>query len=140
MVRVTLLFLLASFTAPALAIYKCESNGKVTYSDEHCPGGKVLDTGGAPVVDADVVARQAAQEKNRLKRLEHERHKLEAQEEKQQQRAAHAAAAKQKRCSLLDRRRKWADEDAAAATGKSHEKTKLKARRVAEQFDAECGR
>jgi len=136
MLRTMFLLLLGSLTAPAFAVYKCESNGTVTYSDQHCPGGKVLDTGSAPATGD--TARQNAENKAQLKRLEHERHKREAQEEKEQQRAAHAAAAKQKKCSLLARRSKWANEDAPAATGKAREKTKLKARRVAEQFEAEC--
>ena len=135
MSRMMFLFLLASFAAPAFAVYTCESNGTITYSDQQCPGGKVLDTSSAPASDT---TRQNAEDKAKLKRLEHERHKREAQEEKEQQRAAHAAASKQKKCSLLARRSQWANEDAAAATGKAKEKTKLKARRVAEQFEAEC--
>ncbi len=35
--------LLLLFSAPAMAIYKCEAGGKTTYSDEWCPGGKTVD-------------------------------------------------------------------------------------------------
>jgi type IV secretory pathway VirB10-like protein len=140
MLRIMLLCLLAFFAAPALAIYKCDSQGKVSYGDEPCPGGQALNIGGTPPANADtaVAEKRTAQEKTRVKRLENERHKREAQDEKELQRAAHAAAAKQKKCALLARRQKWANEDAAAATGKSSAKARLKARRVAEQFDTDC--
>jgi hypothetical protein len=141
MLRIVLLCLLASVAAPALAIFKCESNGRVTYGDAPCPGGKTVNIDSTAPINANAAAvaeRQTAQEKTSLKRLENERHKREAREEKESQRVAHTAAAKQKKCSLLARRKKWADADAATATGKSSEKAKLKARRVAEQLDADC--
>jgi hypothetical protein len=140
MLRFMLLCVLTSIAAPALAIYKCESNGRISYGEAPCPGGKTVDIGGTAAAgdNAGMAEKQTAQEKTRLKRLENERHKREAREEKELQRAAHAAAAKKKRCSLLTQRKQWAEADAAAATGKSSEKAKLKARRVAEQIDMDC--
>jgi hypothetical protein len=140
MLRTLLLLILATLAAPALAVYKCESGGKVTYSDEPCPGGKVMELGNTQPQDAAAMKKQLAEEKKKSSQLEKERHHREAVEEKERLRTAHTAAAKQKRCSLLARRKRWADEDVAATAGKSADRARLKARRVSEQFDAECGR
>lgn len=142
--RQLMLYLLISASAPAMAIYKCESDGKPVYSDAPCAGGKMLDIATAPTVtDTNSAKRQAADEKVQLQRIEKERQKQEAQEEKErkkrQQQASRAQTAKHKKCSSLERRKRWAEEDAAAATGKSVNKAKQKVRRATEQFSAECG-
>lgn len=129
------LFLVLS--APAFAIYKCEADGKFSYSDTLCLNGKALDLA-ASVPDAASAKQQALQEKSALQHLENDRHKREAREEKEQQRAARAYASRQKKCATLARKRKWADEDLASAKLKSIEKTKRKSRRLAEQYDAQC--
>lgn len=128
-------FLLAS---PALAIYKCQSDHGTIYSDTPCPNAKVLDINSAAPADPDNARHQAAQEKKSLKQLEDARHKSERIEEKDRQRAARAQATVRKTCAKLALRKKWADEDAASATGKSADKARRKARRVEEQFQAEC--
>ncbi len=145
MSKILLLSLLVSISSPALAIYKCESNGKVTYSDEPCRGGKVIElrepAGKTPLPpDAADARRQIAREKSEVKRLENERHKREAAEDKQQQKIARVYAARQKKCSLQALRKKWSEEDAATATGNSAEKAKRIARRKAEQYEKECGK
>ncbi|MEN3297196.1 MAG: hypothetical protein V7642_6449 [Burkholderiales bacterium] len=139
MLRTVLLCLLVFSSTPALALYKCKSGDSITYSDQQCPGGQVLDAN-VPPADASRARKQADEDKKQLKHLENARRKQEAQEEKQRQRAAHEHAVKQKRCSLLAQRKKWADEDASKATGKSTERAQLKARRVAEQVELECGK
>jgi hypothetical protein len=140
MLRTVLLCLLVFSSAPALALYKCKSGDKITYSDESCANGQTLDINTAPFGDSAQARQQAAEQERKLKRLENERRKQEAQEEKERQRAAHAIAAKQKRCNTLERRKKWADEDLAKATGRSSDRAKIKLRRIAEQFDDECGK
>ncbi len=138
--RGALLGLLAAACSPALAIYKCEADGRTAYSDTPCPGGQVLGIAPAPSA-ADLVRseKQAARDRARIKQSENEKRKLEAQEEKERQRAAHVAAAHRKRCSLLERRKSYAEEDAASAKGKSVARAKLRARRVEEKFEEECG-
>lgn len=136
--RALLLGLLLSLSAPAFAVYKCESDKKVSYSDIPCPDAKVLDIGGAASPDAAHARQQATQEKKKLTQLEAARHKMEAKEEKERQQAARANAAARKTCAKLALRKKWADEDAASATGKSAVKAKQKARRAAEQHQSEC--
>lgn len=140
--------LLLSVAAPAFAIYKCDTNGKVMYSEAPCPGGKVLDIDTAPPADASKADKQAARErratlrmeKRETLRMENERRKREAREEREQRRAAKAHAAKQKKCATLVRRQRWAEEDAASATGRSADKARRKARRAAEVVEDECGK
>lgn len=140
LVRTALLCLSISFSAPVLAIYKCESNGKVIYSDAPCAGGKALDISNVSPTDAAAAKRQLAQEQSKLRKIEGERLKREAIEEKERQRIARDNEAKQRRCTGLAQRKKWADEDAAAATGKASEKARRKANRATEQFEATCGK
>lgn len=139
MVLRTLLFsVFIAASAPALAIYKCESGGKIGYSDAPCPNGRKLDVDHAPPPDAQSAKDQARRDKAALRRIDAEKRKLEAREEKEHRRAAHASAAREKKCKTLAMRSKWADQDAASAIGKSAHKAKLKASRLAEQFATEC--
>ncbi|EJL81168.1 hypothetical protein PMI16_04774 [Herbaspirillum sp. CF444] len=132
--------------APAWAIYKCEADGKVTYSDAACADGKTLnvDTGksGAGIARTPT---QAAGDKTQSQRLEHERARADKQQAKARQKAEREAARaklvedKQKRkCTLLAQRKKWADEDLRTATVKNLEKARRKSLRVNEQYQAEC--
>jgi hypothetical protein len=138
MFRSYLLVFLLSPTLPALAVYKCEANGKVTYTDAPCLSAQVLDIERHPPAAAAQAIKQAAQEKDTLKQLESDRRRQEAQEEKLQRRASKSQAAARKKCANLARRKKWADEDTVAATGKAVEKARRKARRLAEQHEDEC--
>ncbi len=134
-------FLFASLlccSVPALAIYKCEAGGKMTYSDSPCAGGKVLDIDGAPAADAQRAAEQAARDKKTLKRLEDQQRKQTAKDKQALQRSAKAEANRQKKCTSLERRQRWAAEDAAHATGKSAERAKQKARRAVEAYEDAC--
>jgi hypothetical protein len=139
MLRAILLCSLFSLSAPALALYKCKSGDKITYSDQQCPEGEVLHAGNPPG-DVAKARKQAAEEKKELQRLENARRRREAQEEKERQRTAHDYAVKQKRCTLLAQRKRWADEDVSTSIGKSNERARVKARRVAESFELECGK
>lgn len=123
-------------STPAFAVYKCESNGHVTYSDSSCPGGRQLDIPPAP--DSAEARQRAVQEQQALKRLENERRKAELQEAKGRQQAANRQAARRRKCASLERRKKWAAEDAATTYIRSAEKAKRKARRAEETFEAEC--
>jgi hypothetical protein len=131
--------LLVSLSMPAFAIYKCEAGGKVAYSDTRCAGGQTIDVDNAASDNGAQSRRELAQQKAELKRLESMRHKQEAQQAKLRRTAARAEAAKQKKCGSLARRKKWADEDVAAATGKSAERARRKAQRARETYEDECG-
>jgi hypothetical protein len=121
----------------AEAAYRCENDGKISYSDAPCAGGKLIEGPGASPADP-TSTRRLAEQKRELHRLEAQRHKQEASEEKEQRQAARASAARHKKCGSLERRKRWAQEDAASASGKSADKTKRRARRVSEQYEAEC--
>lgn len=131
---------LTTLAAPAFAIFKCETGGKVTYSDEACPGGKVLDVNTSAATKSPDGNRQLAQEKSKLKRLEKERHRREAKEERERRGAARASAARQKKCAALARRQKRAAENVSRSVGKANEKARLKLRHITEDYEAECGR
>jgi hypothetical protein len=143
MLRTLLIPFLLSFSMPALAIYKCESGGKVSYRDSPCPSGKVTifpdkTDDNATAANAAKAKRQLTEQKNEAARLEKARHRREAIEEKEQRRADKIAAAKRKTCASLARHKKWSDEDAAAANGRAADKAKIKARRANEKYEAEC--
>lgn len=131
--------LLLFCTAPAFAIYKCESGGKVIYSDEACAGGKALNINAAPPADADAAMLRAEQERQLAERLGNARQKRDAADEKEMRRTARADAQQQRKCAKLARQQKWADEDAASASGKRVEAARRKAQRLADDYIAECG-
>jgi hypothetical protein len=139
MLRLILTTLLLATCAPALAVYKCESGGKLSYSDTPCLGGKnIMMSEAVEPADATDANSRLLRDKAEVNRLERERHQREAHDEKERQQAARAVARNQKKCDSLALRKKWAEEDAAHATGKSAEKIKRKAHRSAEKFELEC--
>ncbi len=131
---------LATFLRPAFAIYKCEVNGKVTYSDATCPGGILLDLNSAPAMDSSVEDRQLEQEKITLKQLEKERHRREAKDQKELKKANRSSATRRRRCDALALQQKHAAEDIPKSIGKAHEKARTKLRRITEAYEAKCGR
>lgn len=139
MLRLLLIGLLATASVPALAVYKCQAGGSVTYSDTPCPGAKELKLDTQPLGSASRSEKQVAEDKKTLMRLERERRRDDAEQEKDRRRTAKARAAEKKKCASLARREQWAREDAASALGKTAEKAKLRARRATQQYEEECG-
>lgn len=137
---ISLLLLACSF--PAMAVYKCETGRSVSYSDIPCTGGKssTLDTAHNTVGPEPEAAENPGLERQKttLQQLERTRHRREAREEKEAQKIARVRAARQKKCAGLAQRQKWREEDAAQAVGKTAERTRLKARRMAEAYRLEC--
>lgn len=140
--RLLLSFVLIACPLPALAVYKCEDGRAVTYGDTPCRSGKssMIDTGpntvgAAPAPDDTRLEQQKAD----LQRLQEMRHRREAREEKAAQKVARARAIQDKKCAKLTLQQKWREEDAAMAVGKTTEKARLKARRMAETVQLECG-
>ncbi len=140
-----LLVLLVSLTFPgsALAIYKCESGGQTVYSDTPCHNGKTERmqeiTVNTAATDAALAQKQAQQDKQELQRLQQERHKQEKVDALQQEKRNKASAAKKQKCAESAQRVKWANEDAASASGKTVERARQKARRTAEKHHLTCG-
>lgn len=135
-------FVLLACPLPALAIYKCETGGTVSYSDAPCSSGKsrkiMTDNMGDGTTSGPAESRLEEQ-KAELQRLQEARYRREAQDEKAAQKIIRAHAAKQKKCAKLKLQQKWREEDAALAAGKASERARLKARRMAEAMTLECG-
>ncbi len=141
--RSLLAVLMLAAGVSAHATFRCDTQGKVTYSDVACDGSLAvpatdLRTPATIKAEQDNALRQAAADKLRLQRLEAARNKLEHAERKERLHASAVASAQRRKCETLAQRRKWADEDAASASGRRIEKTSRKARRVAEQYVLEC--
>lgn len=135
------LLLMLGLASPTWAVFKCDSGGKIEYTDTPCEGGgKVLDVNTSPPADAASASRQAAQEKRHLNSLERERHKREAADDRALKKASRERAARHKKCSTHARRQKQANEDVARTTGMANERARRKAQRITEAYEAECGR
>ena len=135
-----LLLLMFAAAAPAWAVFKCESGGKVSYTDSPCDGGKVLDIDAREPAAAAAERRHAAHERQQLKSLERERHKREAADERDLKKASRESVARHKKCAAHAQRQKLAREDVARATGLANEKARRKEQRVTDAYEAECGR
>ena len=82
-----LLSLLMAVSMPALAIYKCESHGRTTYTDTPC--GAAQSELPPPAAPSDPVGarRQAASERSQLARIEKNQEQARASHERQQKRS-----------------------------------------------------
>lgn len=146
MTAILRLFALMTFLVyPALAhaVYKCEVQGKILYSDGPCADGKVtaIDTTSSQVSEtlANEGAQRSRHERDTLKHLQSSRQKDEAAEDKARQKRVRAQEALQKKCRSLAMKLKWSEEDVAEASGKSAEKARRTAQRHREKYHAECG-
>lgn len=137
-----LLLVLLSFSAPALAVYKCESANKTIYSDLPCDTGKADSMKeiaiATPTVDTASAQKKLKEDKQELQRLQQRRQKQDAIEERQREKHYKAAEAKKKKCAESAQRVKWANEDAASASPKTAERAKRKAQRAAEKHQLSC--
>jgi hypothetical protein len=134
-------FFVAVFTGAdaAAAIHKCEFAGKTTYTETPCPGGKTLDINDSvSATRRDSATQRAAKEKTALKRLEAARAKIEVKQEKEDNATDKRNAGKREKCDKLALGKKWAEEDAAKASGKAVEKAKTNARRAGETYALAC--
>lgn len=142
MLKILLTCLFISISAPALAIYKCESNDKISYSESPCQSGKTTNLSSQmtqpSATETAQAKRTSAQEKIKVSKLENARHKREEKEEKQQTKEAHAYAAKQKKCATLALRKKWSSEDVTNSSIKKRAVKQRKAQRLAEKYALEC--
>lgn len=142
MLRILLTSSLLLLSQPAFAIYKCNNGEKISYRDTPCTDGK-----GTDITDqvqdkrstaATETMRRTSQQKQEAERLAAERHKREAQDDKARRIVARSTALKAKKCASLAQRVKWANEDAASASGKAAEKAKRKARRITDSYQVQC--
>ncbi len=141
MISIAILALLTAYASAALALNKCEADGKITYTEAPCPGAKTLDTDNRPAADIASAKQRAAKEKTDLKRIEVQRAKSEAQQARTDQAAARLAKVQDRKaakCDKLALRKQWAEEDAAKASGKTQEKAKTRAHRAGQAYTLAC--
>lgn len=123
----------------ALAVYRCESQGHVTYADLPCPGSKIeisneANEASAPISEADPTKKER-REVNRLQKLREQR---ERQDQQIRDLAARGAAARERKCRSLALQVKWREEDVRESTLDKATKAKIRLRRAIEKFDTEC--
>nr|WP_314623861.1 DUF4124 domain-containing protein [uncultured Noviherbaspirillum sp.] len=142
-----LLSLLMAVSMPAAAVYKCESQGHVTYADMPC-GPKQTAMPSLPFLpppaDAAGAREQAANERRQLAAIakSREAERVASEREQWRQKSDKAGLAHQRKCASLALEKKWSAEDAGSLPHTVSEKTqglKKAARRKAERHAAECG-
>lgn len=140
-VAVLMAIAMAAFiTAPAAAVHRCESGGKLSYSDLPCPGASTLKIDDAPPAsrkpaEADVSQQRQATELSRLQQL---RELRERQDQRIRDLAARGAAAREKKCRTLAMQRKWHEEDLRDASLKQEVNARKRLRRTEERYREEC--
>ena len=120
----------------AHAVYRCESQGVVSYSDLPCNGHE-LELSSQPAAaarDNDVMK----QERGEVSRLQKLREQRERQDQQIRDLSARGAAARERKCRSLALQVKWREEDVRESTLDKAQKAKVRLRRAEEKFDSEC--
>jgi hypothetical protein len=115
--------------AGAQTIYKCTTNGKVSYGEQPCAAGKTTQLAVSPAPSGEQAAAALERDKARLAALQKERAAVLS--------GAPIPSMRQK-CDRLRLQVKWADEDAARAGKEAATAARLKARRQAEALAVQC--
>ncbi|MBM3364538.1 MAG: hypothetical protein FJY48_02355 [Betaproteobacteria bacterium] len=120
----------------AYAVYRCESSGKISYSDLPCAGSQLDISQASSTTDsADPVSKNERSEVSRLQKLREQR---ERQDQQIRDLAARGAAARERKCRSLALQVKWREEDVRESTLDKAHKAKIRLRRATEKFDSEC--
>lgn len=132
----------ACASAPAQTIYKCSTNGKVTYGGQPCSAGTqaTLDVPPPPPPDPELKERLSRQ-KALAESLEKERRDAAVQAAKAARPVTAARVSpQQQRCEKLRLQLKWAEADLRKAAGPATKALRLKVERQAEALAVECQR
>ncbi len=120
----------------ANAIYRCEQQGSIIYTEFPCAGREVPITSSAPSPqNNDALLKHERGEVARLQRLREQR---ERQDQQIRDLAARGAAARDRKCRSLALQVKWREEDVRESTLDKAQKAITRLRRAQEKFDAEC--
>ena len=141
MTKILCFIIALALSAPASAVFKCDQNGKVTYSDQACPDGQGSMMTLRPTTTTD--AMQQARQRAREEKLAVEKFEKTAQldalrEQAARRQQARTLAAHQRLCATLAQQKKWREEDSLHASQKSSEKARRNAQRAAEKYAAQC--
>jgi hypothetical protein len=117
-------------------VYRCESQGTVSYSDLPCNGHQ-LELSNQPTATSrdDDAMKHERSEVSRLQKLREQR---ERQDQQIRDLAARGAAARERKCRSLALQVKWRQEDVQESTLDKAQKAKVRLRRAEEKFDSEC--
>jgi hypothetical protein len=141
MLRAALMGVCLLACLPAWAIYKCEVDGKIAYSEAPCQGGKETRIAAPEPEPADVRSahKQAVRQKQEADRLTQARHDREARDAKLQKRSAGDAAAHEKKCRKLALHKARTANDTTGRTRLDIEAVNQRAKQAAQKYEAECG-
>ncbi|MEN3276736.1 MAG: hypothetical protein V7631_2526 [Massilia sp.] len=135
-------FLLAGGVAAqpqAGTVYKCVTDGKVSYGEHPCARGATTTLAvPATPTDAAVATARLARDKARLAQLEKRRNAQAVLNERERARTARSAATLRQKCERLRLKSRWADEDLQRAGREAKNAARLKAQRQAEVLAVEC--
>lgn len=142
--RIILPLLLCGLCTPSHAIYKCQAQGSVTYSDRPCEG-RPLDLPPPPPPSSSSSAKSdnsgsdaLRREKSEVTRLQRIREQRERQDQQIRDLAARGAAARERKCKSLSLQLRWREEDLREANLQETKKARVRARRAAEKLAMEC--
>ena len=137
----TAIFLsLSCFTSPASAIYKCEQDDVITYTDIPCDGQELSVTLPQKSRSAEEKSddKLLAREKKEVEKLQAIREQRERQDKQIRDLSARGAAARERKCKSLALQLKWREEDLREAPLTEQAKARKMARRAAEKYRTDC--
>ena len=130
--------LLVALLSPlsALAVFRCERQGGITYTDFPCEGREVeITRTDAPSQDRDDLLKRERSEVGRLQKLREQR---ERQDQQIRDLATRGAASRERKCRSLSLQVKWREEDVRESTLDKAQKARTRLRRAQEKYDSEC--
>ena len=123
----------------AFAIYRCEQQGQITYTDLPCSGTELnISTARNSAPEHEKDTDKLAKEKSEVARLQKLREQREHQDQQIHDLAVRGAALREKKCRSLALKLKWRQEDVREAPLHSQQKARTKERRAAETYQNEC--
>lgn len=137
----TAIFLsLSCFTSPASAIYKCEQDDVITYTDIPCDGQELSVTVPQKSRSAEEKSddKLLSREKKEVEKLQAIREQRERQDKQIRDLSARGAAARERKCKSLALQPKWREEDLREAPLTEQAKARKMARRAAEKYRTDC--
>ena len=131
---------LSCFTSPASAIYKCEQDDVITYTDIPCDGQELSVTVPQKSRSAEEKSddKLLAREKKEVEKLQAIREQRERQDKQIRDLSARGAAARERKCKSLALQLKWREEDLREAPLTEQAKARKMARRAAEKYRTDC--
>lgn len=131
---------LSCFTSPASAIYKCEQDDVITYTDIPCDGQELSVTAPQKSRSADEKSddKLLAREKKEVEKLQAIREQRDQQDKQIRDLSARGVAARERKCKSLALQLKWREEDLREAPLTEQAKARKMARRAAEKYRTDC--